>query len=381
MQENDKKLKKKPVIEKINGGKLPVVILGATGMVGQMFVHLLTNHPWFEIKALTGSPRSAGNRYGDVCRWRVSADIPSEIADMVVRKSTCIEVDKSLPQTGSSRIAFSGLDASVAGEIEDEFARSGYAVLTNARNHRMEPDVPLIIPEVNPDHLKLIPIQQKQRNQTGFIVANPNCLTIAMTLALAPLHRAFGVDQVIASTLQAVSGAGYPGCSALDMIGNAVPYIPNEEEKIAIEPRKILGEFEEDHIRLDPIKISASVNRAPIVDGHLINIFVRFRNAASISQLTRAFQEFRGLPQSLNLPTAPEMPIVYRPELDRPQPRRDLLIGRGMSVVVGRVRKSAVLDAKFVVLGHNTIRGAAGASILNAEILRQYFPLTLRREK
>ncbi len=342
--------------------KFPVAILGATGTVGQWFVHLLANHPWFELVTLTASERSAGKTYRQACHWTVSADIPAKVADLVVQESA----------PGSNcRIAFSGLDASVAGTIEEAFAKAGYAVLSNARNHRLEADVPLLIPEVNPDHLNLIPIQQKKRGyQTGFIVTNPNCAVIALSLALAPLDRVFGLEEVIVSTMQAISGAGYPGHPAIDILGNIIPFISGEEEKIAVEPRKILGGFSQDHIENHPMKISASTNRVPVIDGHLGNAFVKLRNKADPADIVRVFEDFKGLPQRLKLPTAPERPIIYRAEKNRPQTRRDVMAENGMAVIVGRVQASSVLDVKFVFLGHNTIRGAAGASILNAELLK-----------
>ncbi len=342
--------------------KIPVAILGATGAVGQMFVHLLDNHPWFEVVTLAASERSSGKRYRDACNWFVSADIPAYAADKVVEE---------VVPNNKARIAFSGLDASVAGEVEEAYAKAGYAVLSNSRNHRLDEDVPLLIPEINPDHLKLIPIQQKNRGyKHGFIVTNPNCSTVALVMALAPLERAFGLDQVIVTTLQAISGAGYPGHAAIDILGNVIPYIGGEEEKIAGEPRKILGTLVDQRIELHPLTISASVNRVPVIDGHLGSAFCRLKTKASLAEIIDTFQNFKGLPQELRLPTAPAQPLVYRTEDNRPQTRRDVMTGNGMSVVVGRLREDPILGIKFVFLGHNTIRGAAGASILNAEILK-----------
>lgn len=341
--------------------KIPVAILGATGTVGQWFVKLLADHPWFDIVRLTASERSQGKPYAEACHWTISADIPPKIAKMIVEAT---EPD------GRRYIAFSGLDASVAGPVETAFAEAGCPVLSNARNHRLEPDVPLLIPEINPEHLQLISRQRENHPfGSGFIVTNPNCSTIALALALAPLERSFGLEQVIVTTMQAVSGAGYPGHPAIDMLGNVIPFIGGEEEKIAIETKKILGTFQSGRIAEHALRISASTNRVPVIDGHLGNAFVKFSRPPAVEEAIQAFRNFKGLPQELQLPSAPRQPIMYRPERDRPQTRRDALSGDGMAVVVGRVRPSDVLDMKFVFLGHNTIRGAAGASILNAELL------------
>lgn len=341
--------------------KIPVTILGATGTVGQRFIELLTDHPWFEIGSVAASSRSMGLPYREACQWKVSADIPAGIADRVV--TDCIP-------DGQAVIAFSGLDSSIAGPIEHSYAKAGYVVVSNSRHHRMEPDVPLLVPEINPDHLSIIDRQKKNRGYgPGFIVTNPNCSTIALVMALAPLGEQFGLEQVIVSTMQAISGAGYPGHSGMDLLGNVIPYIGGEEEKIESETQKILGTVHDDTILPHPVLVSASTNRVNVLDGHLGNAFVKLSKTATVAQIIEAFETFQGLPQELQLPSAPRHPIVYRSEPDRPQTRRDLMMEQGMATVVGRVRQSSVLDAKFVFLGHNTIRGAAGAAILNAELL------------
>lgn len=340
--------------------KIKVGILGATGMVGQRFVQLLAHHPWFEITALAASERSVGIPYGEACRWAVSEEMPATVKEMVVRES----------KPGlACQLVFSALPAEVAGPIEEEFAAAGYAVSSNARNHRLDPDVPLLVPEVNPDHLALIGIQRRRRGWKGFIVTNPNCSTAQLVLALKPLWDRFGITALNVVTMQALSGAGYPGVPSLDILDNIIPYIAGEEGKLEREPLKLLGRLEGEAIEEAEVIISAQCHRVATRDGHLEAVSVKLGQEASREEVVEALRDFRGPLQDLGLPSAPEQPIVVREEIDRPQPRLDRDEGRGMSVVVGRVRECPVLDYKFVLLGHNTIRGAAGAAVLNAELL------------
>ena len=340
--------------------KIPVGVLGATGMVGQRFVQLLAGHPWFEIAALAASERSAGRPYGEVCRWVIPGEMPPSLGGMVVR-----ECRPDLP----CRLVFSALPAEAAGAIEEEFAAAGYVVSSNARSHRLDPDVPLLIPEVNPDHLALIEVQRRRRGWKGLIVAAPNCSTTQLILALKPLWDEFGIEAVCVATMQALSGAGYPGVASLDILDNVIPYIPGEEGKLEREPLKLLGRLEGEAIQEAELAISAQCHRVPTRDGHLEAVSVKLGRRASREEVVEALRGFRGLPQELGLPSAPARPIVVREEADRPQPRLDRDEGGGMSVVVGRVRECPVLDYKFLVLGHNTVRGAAGGAILNAELL------------
>jgi aspartate-semialdehyde dehydrogenase len=341
-------------------GKIPVGVLGATGAVGQKFVSLLEDHPWFELTELAASDRSAGKSYKEATAWRQYKPIPEHLRNQAVRPC-----EPGL----DCRIVFSGLDSSVAGEIEENFARAGYVVLTNSKNHRMDQDVPLLVPEINPEHLSLIEFQREQRRWSGAIVTNPNCSTIGLVMALAPIHRAFGVKRVIVTTMQALSGAGYPGQSAIDMLGNVIPYIGGEEDKVETEPLKIMGKLERDHIRFAEYRISAHTNRVFVEDGHTECVSVELEKKAIPAEVARVLAEFRSLPQELKLPSAPEHPIIVTDEKDRPQPRFDRDAGNGMSAVVGRIRECRVFDIRFVVLSHNTIRGAAGAAILNAELM------------
>ncbi|HIC93701.1 MAG TPA: aspartate-semialdehyde dehydrogenase [Anaerolineae bacterium] len=340
--------------------KIKVGILGATGMVGQRFVQLLAGHPWFEIAALAASERSAGRPYGEACRWVVPGEMPPPLGEMVVG-----ECRPDLP----CRLVFSALPAEAAGPIEEEFAAAGYVVSSNARSHRLDPDVPLLIPEVNPDHLALLEVQRRRRGWKGLIVTAPNCSTTQLILALKPLWDGFGIEAVSVATLQALSGAGYPGVASLDILDNVIPYIPGEEWKLEREPLKLLGRLEGEAIREAKLAISAQCHRVPTRDGHLEAVSVKLGRRASREEVVEALRSFRGLPQELGLPSAPAHPIVVREEADRPQPRLDRDEGGGMSVVVGRVRECPVLDYKFLVLGHNTVRGAAGGAILNAELL------------
>ena len=341
--------------------KIKVGVLGATGMVGQRFVQLLADHPWFEIAALTGSGRSAGMAYGEACHWVVSGDMPASVEEVIVRASK--------PDL-ACRLVFSALPAKVAGPIEEEFAAAGYAVSSNARNHRMGPDVPLLVPEVNPDHLALIETQRRKRGWKGFIVTNPNCCTAPLVLALKPLWDRFGITTLNVVTMQALSGAGYPGVPSLDILDNVIPYIAGEEGKVETEPLKILGRLEGEAVKEAEMIISAQCHRVAPREGHQEALSLKLNQEASREDVVEALRGFRGPLQDLGLPSAPERPILVREENDRPQPRLDRDEGQGMSVVVGRVRECPVLDYKFIVLGHNTIRGAAGAAILNAELLK-----------
>ncbi len=340
--------------------KIPVGILGATGMVGQQFVRLLSDHPWFEITALAASERSEGKTYAEATTWIVPGEMPEAVREMPVMKC-----EPDLP----CKIVFSALPAEEAGPLEDEFAAAGYVVSSNARSHRYDPDVPLLIPEVNPGHLALIEIQRRRRAWEGFIVTCANCSTAQLVLALEPLRRAFGIRAISVVTLQALSGAGYPGVPALSILDNVIPYIPGEEEKLEREPLKIWGELTREGIAKAGVTISAQCHRVATRDGHLEAVSVALERKATREEIIAALEGFRALPQELGLPSAPDRPIVVRRELDRPQPRLDREAGGGMSVVVGRVRECPLLDYKMEILGHNTVRGAAGGAILNAELL------------
>jgi aspartate-semialdehyde dehydrogenase len=343
----------------MNESRIPIGILGATGMVGQQFVKFLQNHPWFDITWLGASDRSAGKLFREATSWRLDGAMPPAVQQLQVQE--CKPVN-------APRLVFSSMDASVATEIEQEFAKAGHVVVSNSRNHRMEPDVPLLIPEVNPDHLKIIPHQQRVRGWKGQIATNPNCSTIVLALALAPLKQ-FGITRVIATTMQAISGAGYPGVASMDINANVIPFIGGEEEKMQQETQKILGEFAGDALRPLTAKVSAHCNRVPVVDGHTVTVSVEFERKPSKDEILRALTNYRSIPQQRKLPSAPSQPVIYMEENDRPQPRRDVERERGMAVFVGRMRECPVLDYKFVALGHNTIRGAAGAAVLNAELM------------
>ncbi len=340
--------------------KRKVAVLGATGTVGQRFASLLADHPWFQLSALTGSERSVGKRYADVVSWHLRGEVPETARGLVVQAS----------QPGlDAEIVFSALPAGEAHEIEEAFARAGHHVFSNARSHRLDPDVPLLVPEVNAPHAAVLPLQRKRRRWSGSLVTNPNCSTIHLVLALAPLHRAFGVERLVVTTMQALSGAGYPGVASLDALDNVVPYIEDEEEKMAAESRKILGDLVDGAFRDAPFALSAHCNRVSVRDGHTETVSLSFARKPSRDEVVEVLSSFRGPPQERRLPTAPQRPVVVRDELDRPQPVLDREVERGMASVVGRVREDPVLGWKFVVLGHNTIRGAAGASVLNAELL------------
>ncbi|MEK6323707.1 MAG: aspartate-semialdehyde dehydrogenase [Acidobacteriota bacterium] len=340
--------------------RIPVGVLGATGAVGQRFVTLLEDHPWFELTELAASDRSAGKSYKEAAVWRQYKPIPDRL------KATTV---KPCEPALDCRVVFSGLDSSVAGEIEESFARAGYIVLSNSKNHRMDKDVPLLVPEINPEHLDLIKVQRERRGWTGAIVTNPNCSTIGLVMALAPIHRAFGVKRVIVATMQALSGAGYPGLSAIDMLGNVIPFIGGEEDKVETEPLKIMGALDGDGIRFADCRISAHTNRVFVEDGHMECVSLELEKKATPDEVAGVLARFRSLPQELNLPSAPERPVIVTDERDRPQPRFDRDAGNGMSAVVGRIRECPVFDIRLVVLSHNTIRGAAGAAILNAELM------------
>jgi aspartate-semialdehyde dehydrogenase len=338
--------------------RIEVGILGATGMVGQHFIRFLQGHPWFDLKWLGASDRSAGKKYRDAMTWHLGV-VPDSVAG--------ITVDECKPGN-APRLLFSAMDASVATEIERAFAQAGHVVVSNSKNHRMERDVPLLVPEINADHLKLIPGQQRARGWTGQIVTNPNCSTIGITMGLGPL-KPFGITKVIVTTMQAVSGAGYPGVASMDIIGNVVPFIGGEEEKMQQETQKILGEFRGDHIEPLAARVSAHCNRVAVVDGHTETVSLEFSSKPSEADLRHAFESFRSLPQERALPSAPPRPVIYMEESNRPQPRKDAERERGMAAFIGRLRPCPVLDYKFVVLSHNTIRGAAGAAVLNAELM------------
>ncbi len=341
------------------GEKIEVGILGATGMVGQQLLEFLHSHPWFEVKWLAASDRSAGKKYREAAGWRLSGAMPELAAELTVEECR---------PGNAPRLVFSALDAAVATEIEQAFAAEGHVVVSNARNHRMEPDVPLLVPEINPGHLQLIPHQRANRNWPGQIVTNPNCSTVVLAMSLAPL-KPFGITRVVATTLQAISGAGYPGVAAMDIAGNVIPFIPDEEEKIEQETQKILGECAEEHIQPLAAQVSAHCNRVPVLHGHTVTVSVALSARPSEADLRVALEDFTGLPQERWLPSAPAKPLIYLTECDRPQPRRDADRERGMAVFVGRLRPCPALDYKFVATGHNTIRGAAGAAVLNAELM------------
>jgi len=343
--------------------KRKVAILGATGAVGQRFIQLLQGHPWFKIEVLAASERSAGKKYNDACNWVMESNLPKEIAEMTVTDATVQAVEKA----GDVDIVFSSLPGELAGPVEAEFAAL-YPVFSKASAHRMEKDVPLLIPEVNPEHLALVPIQKKQRGWKGFITTDPNCSTIQLAMTLKPL-MSFGLSQVMVTTMQALSGAGYPGVPSLDIIDNVVPFISKEEEKMECENLKILGAFNGKTVQDADFVISASCNRVHVKDGHLESVFVKLDRNPSLEEVEEAFRKFRGEPQRLKLPSAPENPIVVRKEQNRPQPRFDRDEGKGMSVVVGRLRKDPIMTMKYMCLGHNTIRGGAGAGILSAELM------------
>lgn len=341
--------------------KIEVGILGATGMVGQRFVSLLERHPWFELAWLAASDRSAGKTYDEACSWRLREPMPRRVYGMKVNECR----PGKAPQ-----LVFASLDSKVAGEVEKEFADAGHVVVSNSSSYRMKADVPLLIPEVNPDHLALVRTQRHERQWKGMIVTNPNCTTVGLVMSLAPLERSFGIEKVLMTSMQAVSGAGYPGVPTLDIMGNVIPYISGEEEKVEQEAQKLLGTLSDGRVRPAAFAVSAHCNRVPVEDGHTESISVLLKVKASLSDLTEAWRKFRSVPQERRLPSAPEHPIVVREEADRPQARLDVETERGMATVIGRARVCPVLQFKYTALSHNTIRGAAGAALLNAELMK-----------
>jgi aspartate-semialdehyde dehydrogenase len=340
-----------------------VAILGATGAVGQRFIELLQGHPWFDIAVLAASERSSGKKYSEACKWRLESEMPQEIGEMPVVNT----VSKEVKEVDDIDFVFSALPGNIAGPIESEFAAE-YPVVSKAGAHRMEADVPLLIPEVNPGHLGLIPIQKKNRGWNGFISTDPNCSTIQLAMTLKAL-MSFGVKKLIVSTMQALSGAGYPGVASLDIVDNVVPFISGEEEKMENETKKLLGTFDGKQVQPANMTISTSCNRVDVKDGHLEAVYLELEQKPGIEEVKKAFRTFAGEPQKLKLPSAPERPIIVREEVDRPQPRLDRDAGKGMSIVVGRVRSDPIMTVKYLCLGHNTIRGAAGAGILSAELM------------
>jgi aspartate-semialdehyde dehydrogenase len=340
---------------------IEVGVLGATGMVGQQFIALLAKHPWFKVTWLGASQRSEGKAYRDAAAWRLPARAPEDVLKLTVDQATPGRAPK---------LVFSGLDSSVAGEIEGAFAQAGHLIVSNSRNYRMDDTVPLMIPEVNADHLRLLDGQAAARGWKGRIVTNPNCSTVVLSMALAPL-RQFGLKTAMITTLQAISGAGYPGVASWDILGNVIPFIDGEEEKIQTETQKILGCLSNGRVEPHAVVVSASTTRVPVHNGHTESISVKLDQAAPAEAIIAAFNGFRGRPQELELPSAPSQPVVYLTERNRPQPALDVDRDGGMTVTVGRLRPCPVLDHKFIALGHNTIRGAAGVAILNAELMHR----------
>ena len=340
---------------------IPVGILGATGMVGQQFIALLASHPWFKVEWLGASERSAGKSFREAAAWRLPNLLPDEVAKRTVEAAA---------PGNAPKLMFSGLDSSVAGEIEKAFAEAGHVVVSNSRNYRMDSDVPLLIPEVNAEHLGLLDAQGGTRGWKGRIVTNPNCSTVVLATALAPL-RQFGLTTTMITTLQAISGAGYPGVPSWDILGNVIPHIGGEEEKVETETRKILGAFTNGQVTFHRVRVSATTTRVPVQNGHTESIAIGLEQKPGPEEIIDAWRSFRGRPQALDLPTAPKQPIVYLEEANRPQPILDVNREGGMAVAIGRLRRCPLFDYKFVALGHNTIRGAAGAAILNAELMHR----------
>lgn len=346
------------------GKTIKVAVLGATGSVGQRFMQLLDGHPWFDVVALGASPRSAGKRYETACNWKQSIPIPEKMRDITVQ-----ECDASLDAYKGVQVVFSGLDADYAGSVEENFAAKGCAVFSNAKSHRMDSDVPILIPPVNAEHLDVIPAQQKARGwDKGFIVTNANCSTTAMAIALKPLETHFGLDTVMVTTMQAISGAGYPGLSSMDMLDNIVPLIGGEESKMETESKKVFASVHDGSFKEAEFKVSAMCNRVHVLDGHTECISVKFNKPASPEQVINAINTYPSITKDLGLPSAPAHDVIYHSDPDRPQPRLDRAVGDGYTVTVGRVRDCNVFDARLVLFGHNTIVGAAGGSILNAEL-------------
>ncbi len=343
--------------------KIPVGILGATGVVGQRVVQMLEHHPWFEVAWLAASDRSEGRAYGEAARWKLKTPIPENVAKMTVSPAT---------SDGAPKVIFAALDSAIAQDMEPKFAATGCYVVSNSSAFRMQSDVPLVIPEVNPGHIAMIEKQAWRKQFGGYIVTNPNCSTIGLVIALKPLQDAFGIETVMVTTMQAISGAGYPGVASLDILGNVVPYIKNEEEKMQEETQKLLGALaaEGTHVVPGAFAVSAQCNRVAVEDGHTESVYLKLSKKATKEEILAAWRGFSAEPQKLGLPTAPARPIVYLEQADRPQPNMDRDLGNGMTTSVGRLRECSVLDWKFTVLSHNTIRGAAGAALLNAELLK-----------
>ncbi|WP_031497330.1 aspartate-semialdehyde dehydrogenase [Bryobacter aggregatus] len=339
--------------------RIEVGVLGATGMVGQQFARLLANHPWFDLTWVGASDRSAGKRYKDATSWRLDGAMPESVANLTVNECK---------PGNAPKLVFSSMDANVATEIEQAFAEAGHIVVSNSKNFRMEDDVPLLVPEVNADHLALLRLQRENRGWKGGIVTNPNCVAVPLAVALAPFKK-YGILKFITTSMQAVSGAGYPGVPSMDILGNVIPYISGEEPKVEIEPLKILGELKGNRVENLAAKVSAHCNRVGVIDGHTLTVSVELEQKPTFEQLLDDIQNFRGLPQERNLPSAPPVPLLYLHENNRPQPRRDGPRDNGMTVTMGRLRPCSIFDWKFVCLGHNTVRGAAGAAVLNAELM------------
>jgi len=340
--------------------RIPVAVLGATGAVGQRFIQLLADHPWFEVVAVAASERSACRPYAQAANWVIPGDPPPRVGEMAVHP-----LEPDLP----AKIVFSALPSSVAREIEPAFARAGYAVCSNASAYRQEPGVPLLIPEINADHVAMIPSQRTERGWQGFIVTSPNCTTTGIVMPLKPLDKAFGLRQVFATSMQAISGAGHPGVASLDILDNIVPYIPGEEEKIEAETRLLLGRMVDGRRTEADVVISAQANRVPVLDGHIVCLSLGFARSPMVEDAVAVLAGFRGPDVVRALPSAPEHPILVRPEPNRPQPRRDRDAEGGMAITVGRLRECPLLDLRLVSVSHNTLRGAASGSILNAELL------------
>ena len=340
--------------------RIKVGILGATGSVGQRFVELLENHPYFEVTHLCASEKSAGNLYGDLMksRWKISSSIPDYAKNIKITAPDPKE-------TEGVKLVFSGLDASIAGEVEKNYAEAGVYVISNSKNHRTDPIVPVLSAEVNPEHLDVLDFQKTK----GKIITNSNCTIMGVTISLKPLHDAFGIEQMMLFSMQAISGAGYPGVPSMDILGNVVPHIGGEEEKAELEPLKCLGSVKNGRIENADFAISAHCNRVPVMDGHTVCVSVKLKKKATEKEILDLWRNFSGEPQKMGLPMAPLNPIVYREEVDRPQPRLDIMTDKGMATVIGRLRKDPIFDFKYVVLSHNTIRGAAGAALLNAEMI------------
>jgi aspartate-semialdehyde dehydrogenase len=340
--------------------RIPVAVLAATGTVGQRFIQLLADHPWFEVKVVTGSERTAGGRYGDGVNWVMPGRPPDEVADLIVQPT---EPNLNVP------VVFSALPTQDAREMEPQFAAAGYVVITNASAYRMTADVPLLIPEINPDHTGLIPTQKKNNNWEGYIVASPNCSTTSAVLPMKVLDDAFGLEAAVITTMQAISGAGYPGVSSMDIMDNVVPYIGGEDEKLEKEPKKLLGTVSNGQLHPADIKLSAQANRVPVIDGHLASVSVKLRRSVSVEEAIEALESWRPPAIAADLPSSPERVLIYRHEPDRPQPRLDRDNEKGLAWTVGKVRKCGVLDLRFLAITHNTLRGAASGSLLNAELL------------